>query len=52
MATHGGGGVARFALGSVATVTLHHASVPLLLLVRPAEVRKPEAASTPAGVTA
>lgn len=34
MATHGHGGLARFALGSVATGTLHRATVPLLLARR------------------
>jgi hypothetical protein len=38
MATHGRGGVARLALGSVAEATLRRAGVPLLL-VRPAAVR-------------
>jgi nucleotide-binding universal stress UspA family protein len=32
MATHGRGGLARAALGSVATETLHRATVPLLLV--------------------
>jgi nucleotide-binding universal stress UspA family protein len=39
MATHGYGGLARLALGSVATGTLQRANVPLLL-VRPASLRE------------
>ena len=39
MATHGRSGLARFALGSVATGTLQRATVPVLL-VRPDQVRR------------
>ncbi|HYU17741.1 MAG TPA: universal stress protein [Chloroflexota bacterium] len=48
MATHGRGGLARLALGSVAAATLQLTSVPLLL-VRPAAVRRhlPDTARVP-----
>jgi len=54
MATHGRSGLARLALGSVATGTLHLASVPLLL-ARPAALRRlvaemAEAAARPEAV--
>ncbi|HEU5315068.1 MAG TPA: universal stress protein [Chloroflexota bacterium] len=54
MATHGRTGLARLVLGSVATATLRHANVPLLL-VRPEALRTPggghqeEHAEAPAG---
>ncbi len=51
MATHGRGGLARLAMGSVGTGVLQHATVPVLL-VRPAAIRAQEAAPTAEQVTA
>lgn len=45
MATHGRGGIARLALGSVATETLQRAGVPLLV-TRPVGVRQPAEATS------
>jgi nucleotide-binding universal stress UspA family protein len=45
MATHGRGGLSRLMLGSVATATLRHTTVPLLL-VRPSTAHAAEPAST------
>lgn len=44
MATHGNGGLSRLILGSVATATLRHTTVPLLL-VRPLTLRQAGAAA-------
>jgi nucleotide-binding universal stress UspA family protein len=42
MATHGRGGIARLALGSVAEAVLHRVHIPMLL-IRPEPMRRPSA---------